>query len=1070
MEKRLTMAVASLLLSTGVALAQTAVTGTVVSKDDGQPVIGATVQVIGANTGAVTDVDGKFSITMPAGKKNLRISYVGMVTKDIQARNGMEIVLLPETKDLDEVLVVAYGSQKRSSLTGAVSQIDSKDIEKTISTSVTAALEGSAPGVQVNNTYGEPGAEPTIRIRGFGSVNGSNSPLYVLDGVPFTGSIADLNSNDIESITVLKDAASAALFGSRAANGVILITTKKAKGEVKPTLTFTTNHGAYTRGIGEYDRLDADRWMEAEWTGMKNYAKSLSSLNYNDADAAAYATSHLIGDLVRRNIYDAADDQLFDANGKLTAKRLAGYDDLDWQDALEKTGYRQEYNLSYTVSGDKYNLFASAGYLKENGYIINTGFERYSGRVNSTFTPVKWFKGGVNLAVTSQDHNYNETAYGSYYANPFYASRYMAPVYPIYSHNADGSIVRDENGDKVFDTTSSYLKNRHIVFERLTDVERNERLTADLQAFGTIILPYGFDITVKGAKNFISRKHWSYNNPEIGDGAANGGRYTNYDYRYTTTNFQQQLNWAQDYGVHHVDVLLGHESYQLKSNVVYGMNTQMSIAGNMVMSNFTKNSYLYGSSDEDATESYLARARYNYDGKYFFEASFRADGSSRFHPDNRWGNFFSFGGAWDITKEKFMKDVKWVDYLKLRASYGEVGNNFVNDGQGNANYYAYQALYYLDKNGGNGSLVKQSLAADKVKWETTQTVDVALDANLFDRLELSIGYFDKKSKDLLFAIPLPSSAGAFIWQETGINLTQLSNIGSVTNRGWELSANVNLIKNKNFKWNFGADATFLSNKIQKLPNHEDIANGSLRRFSEGHSIYEFYTYHFVGVDQMTGNSLYTLSTDEATIADAKSAGAVVTINGVDYTTDTNYGQRDWAGSAIPDVYGSFHTDASWKGLSLNVLFTYSLGGKIYDSSYQDLMTSAAASASALHTDVLKSWSGVPAGMTETSANRIAPKGIPVLDNNLAEYNNAISDRWLTSASYLVLKNITLSYSLPQNLVTSWGIQGVTFNCGIENAFTLTSRKGLNPQYSYTGGTDDTYTTARIFNIGASIKF
>jgi len=1069
MEKRLTMIMACLLLSLGLAVAQTAVTGTVVSQDDGQPVIGATVQVVGANTGVVTDVDGKFSITLPAGKKNLRISYVGMITKDVAARNRMVVSLVSETKDLDEVLVVAYGSQKRSSLTGAVSQIDSKDIEKTISTSVTAALEGSAPGIQVNNTYGEPGSAPTIRIRGFGSVNGSNNPLYVLDGVPFNGNIADLNANDIESMTVLKDAASAALYGNRAANGVILITTKRAKGEMKPQLTFTTNHGAYTRGIGEYDRLGADQWMEAEWTGMKNYAKSLSSLGYDDATAASYATTHLIGDLVKRNIYNAADDQLFDANGNLTATRLAGYNDLDWQDALERTGYRQEYNVSYAASGEKYNVFASAGYLKEKGYIINTGFERYSGRVNSTFNPVKWFKGGVNLSVTSQEQNYNSVAYSSYYSNPFYASRYTAPVYPIYKHNADGSIVYDENGEKVYDTESDYLSNRHIVFERYTDVEKNERLTADLQAFGTIILPYGFDITVKGAKNFISRKRWKYDNPEIGDGASNNGRLSNYDYRYTTTNFQQQINWSHDYGVHHIDALLGHESYKLKSSVVYGMNTNMSVTGNYTMGNFTTNSYYQGGNDEDATESYLARARYNYDSKYFFETSFRADGSSRFHPDNRWGNFFSFGGAWDITKEKFMKDVKWVDYLKLRASYGEVGNHYVDDGTGSANYYAYQALYYLDKNGGNGSLVKQSLAADDVKWETTQTVDIALDANLFDRLELSIGYFDKKSKDLLFAVPLPSSAGTFIWAED-INMTQLANIGSVTNRGWELSANVNIIKNKDWKWNFGVDATFLSNKIQSLPNHEDIANGSIRRFSEGHSIYEFYTYHFVGVDQMTGNSLYNLSEDEETIASAQKAGKVVTINGVDYTTDTTYSDKQWAGSALPDVYGSFHTDASWKGLSLNVLFTYSLGGKVYDSGYQSLMQTAASSASALHKDILSSWSGVPTGMTETSANRINPNGIPVIDHNLSQYNNATSDRWLTSASYLVLKNITLSYALPQRLVTSWGIEGITLNCGVENAFTVTSRKGLNPQYSFTGGSDATYTTARIFNVGASIKF
>ena len=814
--------------------------------------------------------------------------------------------------------------------------------------------------------------------------------------------------------------------------------------------------------------------MEAQWTGLKHYAMSLASLGYSESDAASYATSHLIGDLVKRNVYNAADDALFDANGKLTAAILPGYTDLDWADELERTGYRQEYGMSFASGNDKYNVYASLGYLNEDGYIINTAFERYSGRVNTMFTPTKWFKGGINVAATSQNQNYNSNAYSSYYSNPFYALRNTAPVYPIYLHNADGSYVLDENGDRVFDTTSDYLSNRHIIFERLTDVEKNERLTVDANAFATFVLPYGFDLTVKATKNYTAIKRAVYDNPEIGDGASNNGRLSNYDYRYNTTNFQQQLSWGHDYGLHHIDALLGHESYKFEYNVVYGMNTNMSIAGNTTMGNFTTNSYYMGYNEDDATESYLARARYNFDSKYFFEASFRRDGSSRFHPDNRWGNFFSIGGAWDISREEFMKNVNWVDFMKLRLSYGEVGNNSVGASRRDGlsyvtNYYAYQALYYLDKNGGNGSLVKKSLAANDLKWETTQTVDVALEGHLFDRLDFSVGYFDKKSKDLLFAVPLPSSAGGYVWSEKGdYNLTQLQNIGSISNRGWEISAGIDIIKSKNWKWNLGLDATFLKNKIKKLPNGDDIANGTIKRYSEGHSVYEYYTYHFAGVDQMTGNSLYTIDPEQ--VDAASNAGKLVSINGTDYTTDTTYGKKDWAGSVLPKVYGSVHTGVDWKGLSLNVLMTYSLGGKIFDSGYRSLMSSSAASASALHKDVLKSWNAIPAGMTETSANRIDPNGIPVLDHNLSQYNNDVSDRWLTSASYLVMKNITLSYELPKKLVQSWGLQNISVNAGIENAFTVTSRQGLNPQYNFDGTQDATYTTARIFNIGATLKF
>ena len=1069
MEKRLMTFIACLFLSLGMALAQTQVSGTVTSSDDGSPVVGASIKVAGTNTGTVTDIDGNFSLNAPANAK-LEISYIGMIGKTVKAGKNMKIVLDADNHSLDDVVVVAYGTAKKSSLTGAVTSVDSKAIEKTISTSVTGALEGKAAGVQVNNTYGEPGSAPTIRIRGFGSVNGSNDPLYVVDGVPYDGNISDLNSNDIESLTVLKDAASAALYGNRAANGVVLITTKRADLNDKPMVTFKTNLGAYTRGVKDYDRLGANQWMEAQWTAFKNNALTSIPSITDEATAASYATANLIGDLVKRNIYDKADDQLFDANGKLVANILPGYTDLDWEDALERTGFRQDYDLSFAASGKKYNVYASVGYLKENGYILNTGFERFSGRVNASFTPTSWFKGGLNIAGSSQNKNYNSNAYSSLYSNPFYSMQRMAPVYPIYLHNADGTIQTDENGNPVYDTTSDYLANRHIIYERLNDTEKNERLTLDATAYATFVLPYGFEATVKGTKSLGAIRRSIYGNPEIGDGAANNGRLQNYDYRTQTTTFQQQLNWAHDYDVHHVDALLAHESYEYKYSNVYGMNTNMSVAGNLTMGNFTTNSNYLGYDLHDATESYLGRVRYNYDGKYFAEASWRTDGSSRFYKDNRWGNFFSFGAAWDITKENFMKDVKWVDFLKLRASYGEVGNNFVDDGSGYANYYAYQALYYLDKNNGNGSLVKQSLAANDVKWETTQTVDIALEANLFNRVQLQLGYFDKRSKDLLFAVPLPSSAGAFIWNENSYNLTQLKNLGTVSNRGIELSIGVDAIKNKDWKWNVGLDMTWLKNKIVKLPNGDDVidATSSLRRFSEGHSIYEFYTYHFEGVDQMTGNSLFTLDPEQKEAAEAN--GQLVTINGTDYTTDNTYGKKDWAGTALPTVYGSIHSDLTWKGLTLNMLMTYSLGGKVYDSSYQSLMETAASSASALHKDVLKSWTGAPEGMTETSANRIDPNGTPVLNSHLSQYNNGTSDRWLTSASYLVMKNITLSYQLPRLLVRSWGLQDLILNAGVENAFTITSRTGLNPQYDFKGTQDATYVTARIFNFGLTLKF
>ena len=1040
------------------------VKGTVTDAASGEGVPYTAVFVRGGDSliGTTSDENGKYSISVPKNS-TLTFSAIGYAEKEVVVSESsvVNVQLSEDTNMLEETVIVAYGTASRASLTGSVAAVDNKTIEKTISNSVTAALEGAAPGVQVNNTYGEPGSDPSIRIRGFGSINGSNSPLYVVDGFIFQGNISDLNSNDIESMTVLKDATSAALYGNRASNGVIIITTKNAKHENKPTVTFTTNHGLYMRGIQEYDRLGADQWMEQEWIGYKHYAMSAKALSYDEATAANFASAQLIDDVILNNIYDGANNAIFGADGKLTAKMKPGYTDLDWEKELVKKGVRKEYGLSMASKGENYSVYSSLDYMNEEGYILNTNFERLSGRINSTISPTKWLKAGLNLNATTQNQNYNSNAYSSYYANPFYQLRYEAPVYPIYAHNADGSIMVDENGDKVYDLTSDWRTNRHIIYERLNDYQRNHRLTLDAAAFTTFILPYGFDVTFKANTNFRQRQSKKYDNPKIGDGATNNGRLNQYEYHYNTINLQQQLNWNRDLGKHHVDVMAAHESYSYEYSYLYVMNSNMSLPGIYEMGNFTTaSSTPSGWSYADHSESYLGRARYNFDETLFLEASFRRDGSSRFSQEKRWGNFWSIGASWDITKEAFMKNLPMVDFLKVRGSFGTAGN------VGSIDYYAYQALYELDKNGGNAALYKMQLSADELGWGTSQTLDLGVDGRIADKLNFSIGFFDKTSKDLLFEVPLPSSAGSYIWGDYPY-MTQLKNIGSVSNKGWELSADIDLVRSHGFTWNIGADATLMKNKVLSLPDGEDIPSG-VRRYSEGHSIYEFYTYHFEGVDQMTGNSLYTLDPEQKDAATAD--GKLVTINDVDYTTDTTYGLKDWAGSALPKIYGSIHNTISYNGLSLYILGTYSKGGVLFDSGYQDLMGHAANNARALHVDVLNSWNGVPSGMTETSANRIDPKGTPVNDMNLSTYNNATSDRWLVDASYFVLKNITLSYSLPAKIVRPMGIQSLTINAGIENALTLTARKGINPQYSFSGGQDATYITAKIYNIGAVLKF
>ena len=1062
MKRKLMLLMACLFIGIGLASAQVSkVTGTVNSEEDGLPVVGASVVVKGTTNGTITDMDGKFVLTnVPSSAKTLMVSFIGMKTVETKLVNGVTVYLKSDAELLDEVVVVAYGTARKESLTGSVSQVSNKTIEQRVATSATAALEGAAPGVQVNNSYGEPGAGPSILIRGIGTITGSTTPLYVVDGVPYDGNINDISSHDIEAISVLKDAASAAHYGNRAANGVVIITTKTGRNAGRPSVSLKINQGFYNRGIPEYDRLDADRWMETEWIGYKNYAMN-SEMGYSEADAAAFATSNLIADVIKSNIYDRADDQLFDANGKLIATMKPGYTDLDWFDGVQRNGHRQEYVASAQASTDKFNINASVSYLNEQGYIKATDFERFSGFANATFTPSKFFDARIKLQGSTQVRNYNPNASGSYFANPFSQARYMAPVYPMYKHNEDGSIMYDENGNPIHDTESVYLDNRNIVYELDADKTERRRNTMDGTLALNFHLPFNINVHLLGNMDNSTTNRMDYDNPLIGDGATNNGRLTNYAYQYRTWNVQQQLTWNWTFAdKHNVDALVGHENYGYWMKLTYGMNTGMNVPGdNYTMGNFATNSYLSGYNNDDRSESYLARVNYNFDTTYFLSASWRRDGSSRFHPDNRWGNFFSVGTRWNMKREAFLEYVDWVNTLSLRASYGEVGNNM------GIGMYAYQALYGITTNGGDAALVKSQLAAKDIKWETTQNIDFAVEARFFDRLDLSVGYFDKRSKDLLFEVKLPLSAGSYPGADN--NMTQLKNIGTISNRGLEISANVDVIKTKDWNWNLGVDATILDSEIIKLPNGDDILNGT-QKYSEGHAVREWFTYHFEGVDQMTGRSLYTL--DPEMKANAEKAGALVTINGKDYTTVTSYGKKDWCGKATPSVYGAITSNLSWKDLSLGMTFTYSLGGKVYDSSYRSLMTASATSAGALHVDALKSWNGVPEGMTETSPNRIDPNGIPAMDFHYSSDNNTTSDRWLTSGSYFIFKNLNIAYNVPAKLTKAMGLQGLSIMGSVDNLFTVTSRKGLNPQYSFIGTQDATYVTARAFNLGLNIKF
>lgn len=1103
MGKKIFSVMLTLVLGMSMAFAQTrTVTGTVTSAEDGQPVIGASVFVKGAtNVGVVTDLDGKFVLNgVPTSATTLVVSSIGMITKEVPVAAVVNVVLDADSEVLEEAVVtIAYGAAKKSTLTGAISQVNSESIQTRPASNVATVLEGSVSGVQVNSTYGAPGDDPSIRIRGFGTINGDASPLYVLDGVPFSGNVSDLNPADIESITVLKDAASAALYGNRASNGVILITSKKGS-QGKLNMSIDVRQGTYSRGIPEYSRVNAKQWMNVAWANM--YNQRIEAGKTPD-EANTYVYEHLMSDYVIQNIFSVKGNnnptmqELFSTPGSLSADATIkdGYkNDMDWYKAAIRHGYRQEYNINANGANDKSDYYFSVGYLNEDGYVNNSGFERLTARAVINVKPVTWFKTGLNLFGSHQNYeNTNGSSDGSY-TNAFMYCRNIAPIYPIHVHDyLTGEYILDANGKKMYDggeyidadgnlhQTRAQYADRHVIWENELNSDRTVRNTLEAIAYAEFYLPYNFTLNITGNLHVRNSNNFTYNTAVIGDGKGSNGRGKRVDYRYKKYQLRQQLNWGQSFGDHTITALVAHESYYFNYDYAYFYKTNEIFPGSPNMSNFTVNVSMDGYQNNYRTESYLGRVRYNYKDKYNLEASFRRDGTSRFHKNSRWGNFWSIGANWMISKEDFMQGLTWINSLKLRADFGQVGND------SGAGYYGYMALYDNEQNANKGAYYIGQLENLDLKWETGQSWGVGIEARLFNRWNLNIEYFDRKNKDLLFDVPLPISAGATT--TSGSPTASITrNAGSIANRGFEIETDIDIYRNRDWKVNFGANATFLRNKVTSLPKELNQNNGFTsgnKRIQVGKDRYAFYVYTFEGIDQMTGRSLYkfndedyfiktTIDGVEKTFGNPEGTECTenyVIINGVPYSTNpSSQAKKEFHGSSIPKVYGGFNFNVSYKNFTANAVFTYALGGKLIDGVYAGMMA-AGKTASSQHVDILKSWSGVPAGMTETSANRIDRNGIPVINSDLNSYTHSTSSsQYLVSSNYLTLKNISVSYKLPKTIAKALTMQSITLSATCENLFVKAHRKGLDPQQSFAGSQTNYLVTPRVFSASLNIKF
>ncbi|MBK8655583.1 MAG: TonB-dependent receptor [Haliscomenobacter sp.] len=1039
-----------MLLFTMALTAQAVVRGVVTSSEDGEPLIGVTVFVKGTTTGTATDLDGSYEIQVDPATGVLVFSYTGFRSQEVSigGRTTLDVQLEVASEVLSEVIVTAFGESTREKFTGSATTVNSEQIARRPITNITQAIAGSGAGIQATIGGGQPGSAPAIRIRGFGSVSASNAPLYVVDGIPYDASIANLNPDDIENITVLKDAASTSLYGSRAANGVIMITTKKgAKGEGKINVKYT--RGSSQRGLPEFDRLNAAEYYPFMWEAYRNSLMSRASNPLTLEAASADASKNLIS-LLGYNAYNVPNADLVSTSGVLNPSAQLVYkeEDLDWEKPITREGVRNELNVNFSGGDERSNYFASFAYLDDKGFLIRSDYERYNARLQYNNRIKSWFSTGLNLAYTYTKSNQADADGNTSFVNPFFFSRGMGPIYPVYAYdpNNPGQYLLDGNGNRQYDfgnLNALGLPNRPQYGGRhaIAETELNEnffrRNLFSGRTYGEVSFLEDFKFRVNIGADYANVNGNTFGNPIIGDGAP-AGRATVDFTNQLTLNINQQLTYKKQFGKHNVDVLLGHENYDYRDNFITGSRSQLILDGNIELVNFTTTTNLNSGADFNRQEGYFSRVNYDYDNRYFISLSARRDGSSRFYQDVRWGTFFGGSAAWQVHNEAFMGGLDMISKLKLRASYGQTGNN------AGIGFYAWQPLFSLGwNNATEAGILQGSLGNAALSWESNNQFDLALEFGLFrDRVTGVVEYFNRESDDLLFSVPLPLSTGTS---------SQTRNIGAMYNRGLELQLTVEPVRTRNFSWTIDMNATTYKNEITRMPeSNKEIISGT-KKLQVGSSLYDYWLREWYGVNPNNGDAEYRAVNFVAT-------NSRITETGDTVTTSLNNARFHYNGSAIPDFTGGLTNTFEYKGFSLSVLFIFQVGGYIYDGAYQSLMASSGYG-SAKHVDILNRWQ---------KAGDVTD--VPRADVARSVDFNGTSDRWLTDATSLNLRNISVSYTFPSNLVKRMKIQGLQVFANGENLALWNKRKGMDGLGSFDGVTSNTYSFYRNFVGGLSLTF
>ena len=1063
---------ACLFVGIGLVTAQTqTVTGVVISEEDGQPVIGVSVRVENTQLGAITDVDGKFQIAnVPSSAKTLVISYIGMESQTVTIKPNLKVVLRTNSEMLDEVMVVAFGTAKKSAFTGSAKVVSSEKLEQSQVTSVTNALAGAVPGVTLTSNNGAPGSTSSIKIRGFSSINAGNDPLIIVDGAPYNSDqLTNLNPNDVESMTVLKDAASNALYGARGANGVIIITTKKANQKGEATVTFDAKWGANTRALQHYDVItDPGQYYEMHYGAMKNYYMNVMGMS--DQAAWKEANKNLFGSNggLGYNVYTVPQGQyLIGQNGKLnpnaTLGNVVSYKGEeyllmpdDWENIGTRTGLRQEYNFSVSAANDKSSFYVSLGYLGNEGITEGSDLKRLTARLKADYQAKPWMKIGGNMSYARFDSNsLGNNGSSSSTANIWAFTTQLAPIYPAYIRNADGSIKVDGNGFQMMDYGSGvnagmirpWISDANPIMDNKLNTQNAEGNAMTGNGFIDITPLPGLKVTLNGTFNLDETRFTYVYNPYYGQFDSTGGTVSKSHQRTYDYNLQQLISYTNSFGRNNFDILVGHEYYDYrlyylgasKSNMFSQDNKELSGA---VIDGQAASSY----KTRRNNEGFFGRLQYNYDERIFGSASIRRDASSRFAPDHRWGTFWSVGAAWLMNKESWF-DLGWVQELKLKASLGSQGNDNIGD-------YRYTDVFNIINSGGNIGTSFNSKGTEDITWETNTNFNVGAEFQLWNRLTGSVEYYMRKTSDMLFDFSVAPSLGYSSYYD---------NVGNMVNSGVEIDLGVNIFNTRNFTWDVNLNISTLKNRITMLDpdkkntteytaegkGYQGYTNGSFF-IGEDLSMFTWRLKEYAGVSENGESMWYKNILDENE-------------NIIGRETTTDYSAADYyvtEESSIPKVYGGFGTTLKVYGVDFGINFTYQLGGKQYDGTYAQFMSSPTGTTGYnFHKDLLNSWTPENTG-----------SDIPRFQLH-DQYSAASSTRFLTNASYLNIQNINVGYTLPASWTKKLAINSLRLYMSAENVFYWSKRKGFDPRQSYDTTTNATYySPMRTISGGVTFQF